>query len=305
MARRALHRRPCAPSSASATATTALRGPPGGTPRSSTPATAPSRGRSEYGGRDAGLDEQLVYNEEMARAGAPGPVNAIGVANIAPAIMTYGTAEQQERFLRPMLRGDEIWSQGMSEPDAGSDLASLRCRGRASTATTSWSTARRRGTRTATGPTGASSTCAPNTDVPKHKGITCLLVDMRTPGIEARPIATMAGDTSFSELFFTDARVPPTGPARRGRRRAGAWPPARSATSGPAWPACTSPSGASSTGSSRRPRSRARRHPPDRRAGGPGRAHGPLHRGPQPRVPGQAVARRGAERSRRPAPRAA
>ena len=83
----------------------------------------------EYGGRAAGVLEQLVYNTEMTRAGAPGPVNAIGVANIAPAIMAVGTDEQKRRFLRPMLRGDEIWSQGMSEPEAGSDLASLRCRG--------------------------------------------------------------------------------------------------------------------------------------------------------------------------------
>ncbi len=81
-----------------------------------------------FGGRDAGLAEQLAYHEEMARAGAPGPVNAIGVANIAPAIMAYGTPAQQERFLRPMLRGDDIWSQGMSEPQAGSDLAALACR---------------------------------------------------------------------------------------------------------------------------------------------------------------------------------
>ena len=80
----------------------------------------------EHGGRGADLDEQLVYLEEMDAASAPGPVNVIGVSNIAPAIMAYGTPDQQQRFLRPMLRGDEIWSQGMSEPDAGSDLASLR-----------------------------------------------------------------------------------------------------------------------------------------------------------------------------------
>ena len=79
-----------------------------------------------YGGRDASLEDQLAYNEAMA--GVPGPVNAIGVANIAPAIMTFGSDAQKERFLRPMLRGDDIWSQGMSEPDAGSDLASLTCR---------------------------------------------------------------------------------------------------------------------------------------------------------------------------------
>ena len=83
---------------------------------------------ARYGGRDAGIHQQLAGHEEMARGGAPGPVNAIGVANIAPAIMAFDTDLQKERFLRPMLRGDEIWSQGMSEPEAGSDLASLRCR---------------------------------------------------------------------------------------------------------------------------------------------------------------------------------
>ena len=83
---------------------------------------------ARYGGRDAGIDEQLAYLEEMSRAEAPGPVNVIGVSNIAPAIMAIGTDAQRERFLEPMLRGDEIWSQGMSEPDAGSDLASLRTR---------------------------------------------------------------------------------------------------------------------------------------------------------------------------------
>ena len=81
---------------------------------------------AEHGGRDADVPQQLVYMEEMSRARAPGPVNVIGVSNIAPAIMHFGTDEQKARFLTPMLRGDEIWSQGMSEPDAGSDLASLR-----------------------------------------------------------------------------------------------------------------------------------------------------------------------------------
>ena len=86
---------------------------------------------TDFGGRGAGLLEQLAYIEEMARVGAPGPVNAIGVANIAPAIMAVGTPEQQDRFLRPMLRGDEIWCQGMSEPDAGSRPGLAARRGRA------------------------------------------------------------------------------------------------------------------------------------------------------------------------------
>ena len=162
-----------------------------------------------FGGKDAGIREQLVYNEEMACAGAPGPINAIGVANIAPAIMAFGTPEQQHRFLAPMLRGDEIWSQGMSEPEAGSDLASLRCR-----AVLDGDHFVINGHKTWNSNGDRADWCQlyvrTDMEAPKHKGITCLLVDMRTPGVEARPILTMAGDSGFSELFFTDARVPVT-----------------------------------------------------------------------------------------------
>ena len=84
----------------------------------------------EHGGRGLGLAHQVVLAEELDRAGAPGTLNPIGLANIAPSIMAFGTDEQKDRFLRPMRRGDEIWCQGFSEPDAGSDLASLATRGR-------------------------------------------------------------------------------------------------------------------------------------------------------------------------------
>ena len=163
----------------------------------------------EFGGRSADLVDQLAYNEEMARVGAPGPVNAIGVANIAPALMTYGTPEQQQRFLRPMLRGDEIWSQGMSEPEAGSDLASLRC-----AAVLDGDDFVVNGQKTWNSNGDRADWCQlyvrTNTQVPKHQGITCLLLDMRAPGVEARPIRTMAGDASFSELFLTDVHIPRT-----------------------------------------------------------------------------------------------
>lgn len=162
---------------------------------------------SAFGGRDADLREQLVHHEEMARVGAPGPVNAIGVANIAPAIMAYGTDEQKQRFLRPMLRGDVIWSQGMSEPEAGSDLASLRC-----AAVLDGDTFVVNGQKTWNSNGDRADWCQlyvrTNADVAKHKGISCLLVDMRSAGIEARPIRTLAGDRGFSELFLTDARIP-------------------------------------------------------------------------------------------------
>src|SRR6185295_1801984 len=82
----------------------------------------------EFGGRALGLAHQIVLAEEVDAAGAPGTLNPIGLANIAPSIMAYGTDAQKERLLRPMLRGDEIWCQGFSEPDAGSDLASLSTR---------------------------------------------------------------------------------------------------------------------------------------------------------------------------------
>lgn len=160
-----------------------------------------------YHGRDATVAEQLAWHEEMAAAGAPGPVNVIGVSNIAPAIMAMGTDEQRRRFLWPMLRGDEIWSQGMSEPDAGSDLASLRTAAVLDgdhfvvNGQKTWNSLGRRAD-------WCQLYVRTDPDAPKHKGISCLLVDMRTTGIEVRPLKTMAGDHTFSELFFTDARVP-------------------------------------------------------------------------------------------------
>jgi alkylation response protein AidB-like acyl-CoA dehydrogenase len=161
----------------------------------------------EHGGRGAGVNEQLAYLEEMSRVRAPGPVNVIGVSNIAPAIMSFGTPEQQARFLQPMLRGDEIWSQGMSEPDAGSDLASLR-----TAAVEDGDHFNVNGQKTWNSLGHLADWCQlyVRTDptAKKHAGITCFLVDMRTPGIEARPITTITGDHTFAELFFTDARVP-------------------------------------------------------------------------------------------------
>ena len=173
-----------------------------------------------FGGRQASVDEQLVYYEEMGRAQAPGPVNVIGVSNIAPAIMQYGTPEQTARFLTPMLRGDEIWCQGMSEPDAGSDLASLR-----TSAVLHGDTFVVNGQKTWNSLGRHADWCQlyvrTDPSARKHKGISCLLVDMKTPGIEVRPVKTMAGELTFSDLFFSDVRVPKTallGPENEGWR---------------------------------------------------------------------------------------
>jgi alkylation response protein AidB-like acyl-CoA dehydrogenase len=161
----------------------------------------------EHGGRGAGVLEQLAFMEETSRLRAPGPVNVIGVSNIAPAIMAVGTPEQQERFLQPMLRGDEIWSQGMSEPDAGSDLASLR-----TAAVEDGDHFVVNGQKTWNSLGHVADWCQlyvrTDPDAKKHAGITCFLVDLRTPGIEARPLTTITGEHTFAELFFTDARIP-------------------------------------------------------------------------------------------------
>ena len=173
-----------------------------------------------FGGRDAGIDEQLAYFEEMGAAGAPGPVNVIGVSNIAPAIMSYGTEAQQERFLAPMLRGEEIWSQGMSEPDAGSDLASLR-----TSAVPDGDGFVINGQKTWNSLGHLADWCQlyvrTDPSVPKHKGISCFLVDLRTPGIDVRPLRTITGDEMFAELFFDDVHVPASamlGPLHQGWR---------------------------------------------------------------------------------------
>jgi alkylation response protein AidB-like acyl-CoA dehydrogenase len=161
----------------------------------------------DYGGRGASLMEQVVYAEEMHRAGAPGTVNIIGLSNIAPAIMEHGTEDQKRTLLPRMLRGDDIWCQGFSEPDAGSDLASL-----STSAVIDGDAFVVNGQKTWNTLGSFANRCEllvrTDRDAPKHRGISCLLVDMTLPGIEARPLVTIAGEREFSEIFFTDARVP-------------------------------------------------------------------------------------------------
>ncbi len=161
----------------------------------------------EYGGRGATGLEQLVYMEETVRARCPLPVNVIGLNNIAPAIMQFGTDEQKRSLLPRMVRADDVWCQGMSEPEAGSDLASLR------------TTARRDGDGfvvsgqkiwTSLGHRADYCQLFVRTDpeATKHQGISCLVVDMRLPGIDARPVPTLNGETHFAEVFFDEVRVP-------------------------------------------------------------------------------------------------
>lgn len=161
----------------------------------------------EYGGRGAGALEQLVYAEETTRARVPAPLNIIGINNIAPAIMQHGTEAQKTTLLPRMLRADDIWCQGMSEPEAGSDLASLRTR-----AVRDGDEFVVSGQKIWTSLGHRADWCQlyvrTDPEAPKHKGISCLIVDMSLPGIEARPLVTLNGDADFAEVFFDDVRVP-------------------------------------------------------------------------------------------------
>jgi alkylation response protein AidB-like acyl-CoA dehydrogenase len=161
----------------------------------------------EYGGRGATVLEQLVYTEETTRARAPMPLNVIGLNNIAPAIMQYGTESQKLTLLPRMMRADDIWCQGMSEPEAGSDLAALRTR-----AVRDGDDFVVNGQKIWTSLGHRADWCQlyvrTDPDAPKHKGISCLIVDMTLPGIEVRPLVTLNGEADFAEVFFHDVRVP-------------------------------------------------------------------------------------------------
>ncbi len=161
----------------------------------------------EYGGRGAGVMEQVVLAEELHRAGAPGTMNPIGLSNIAPAIIEHGTEEQKRTLLPRMLRGDDVWCQGFSEPDAGSDLASLKT---AAVLDGDHFVVNGQKTWNTLGNLAGWCELLVRTvpTAPKHKGISCLLVDMTLPGIEVRPLVTITGDAEFNEIFFTDVRVP-------------------------------------------------------------------------------------------------
>lgn len=171
-----------------------------------------------FGGRNASVMEQVVLAEEMYGAGAPAPLNPIGINNIAPSIMAYGTEQQKQQYLKRMLSGEDIWCQGFSEPEAGSDLAALRTRAVEEgdyfviSGQKVWNTL---------GHYADYCELLVRTDpaASKHQGISCLLVDMKTPGVEVRPLKTLTGACEFSEIFFDKVRVPKTallGPLHQG-----------------------------------------------------------------------------------------
>ena len=160
----------------------------------------------EYGGRGATLMQQVVFHEEYAAAGGPGRLGLIGEGMLGPTILAFGNEEQKKRFLPGIVKGEEIWCQGYSEPNAGSDLANVQTRARleddewridGQKVWTSW----------AEWADWCFVFCRSNPDAPKHKGLAYLLVPMAQPGIEIRPILQMTGDSEFSEVFFDGART--------------------------------------------------------------------------------------------------
>ena len=161
----------------------------------------------EYGGRGASIVEMVVLYQEMARAESPQLVNRGGVSMLGPTLMKYGTPAQRTRFLPKILTADELWCQAFSEPNAGSDLANLQTR-----AVLEGDEFIVNGQKVWTSMGHVADWCfmLVRTDpaAPKHKGISFLLVDMKTPGITVRPLRQITGEAEFNETFFDNVRVP-------------------------------------------------------------------------------------------------
>src|SRR5260370_1718919 len=160
----------------------------------------------EYGGRSATLMQQAIFWEEMARVEAPPMANNLGLGLIGPTIIAYGTDAQKKRFIPKILSAEDIWCQGFSEPNAGSDLAALQTQARLAdghyivNGQKVW---------TSYGWVGDWCEVVVRTDptLPKHNGLTLLLVHMKSPGVQVRPLRQMTGESGFNDLVFRDVRV--------------------------------------------------------------------------------------------------
>jgi alkylation response protein AidB-like acyl-CoA dehydrogenase len=160
----------------------------------------------EYGGRDATLLQQVIFYEEYARAGGPGRVGIVGEGLIGPTILHFGTEVQKRRFLPKIASGDELWCQGYSEPNAGSDLANVQTR--AERDGDEWViTGQKIWTSLAHWADWCFVLCRTGREAARHRGISYLLVPMRQPGVDIRPIVQLTGTSEFNEVFFDEART--------------------------------------------------------------------------------------------------
>ena len=161
----------------------------------------------EFGGRGASIPEQIAYTEEMARAGAPEVVGSLGIGIAGPPLIAYGTDAQKHRFARRILTGEDLWCFGFSEPGAGSDLASLR-----TTAVLDGDhfvvNGQKVWTTLAQHADWCMLLCRSDPESKRRQGISCLLVDMKSPGITVRPLRQIGGQAEFNEMFFEEVRVP-------------------------------------------------------------------------------------------------
>jgi alkylation response protein AidB-like acyl-CoA dehydrogenase len=160
-----------------------------------------------FGGRGLGPIEQIVWNEELTKRGVAHSMLAVGIGMAGPTIIAYGSDAQKQRYLAKLLHADEVWCQLFSEPGAGSDLASLATR--AAKDGDDWIVSGQK-----TWCSGAQHAelgillARTDPSIPKHQGISYFLLDMKTPGVEVRPLVEMTGEARFNEVFLTDVRVP-------------------------------------------------------------------------------------------------
>jgi alkylation response protein AidB-like acyl-CoA dehydrogenase len=161
----------------------------------------------EFGGRGASIAEQIAYVEEMSRAEAPEIINNLGIGIVGPPILAFGTEEQKRRFAPRILTAEDLWCCGFSEPGAGSDLASLRTKaileGDSFTLTGQkvWTTYAQHAD-------WCMVFCRTDPESSRRQGVSCLLVDMRSPGVTVRPLRQLGGQAEFNEVFFENVRVP-------------------------------------------------------------------------------------------------
>jgi alkylation response protein AidB-like acyl-CoA dehydrogenase len=163
----------------------------------------------EYGGRGATLLQQIVYQQELEDAKAPPTVNFQGIARVGPTLMQWGTPEQKKRYIPKIPSAEEIWCQGLSEPNHGSDLAAVETRAVDNgdhfvvNGSKVW-------TSNAHHADFSTLLCRTDPDLPKHKGLSYLLVDLKSPGIMIRPLVQITGERGFNQVFYEDVVVPKT-----------------------------------------------------------------------------------------------